>query len=94
MGEHRDAHPDPPGEGWAETFDSVRIVRSPETIAAGFADRTGDVYGVTTPSVTRVEVIGLGDEDVALNVAFEDGTSAWFDPSLVVDVQPEDTDRA
>jgi len=68
----------------AEFGDRVRIVSNPETIAAGFGDRTGVCYGVTTPSVTGVQVVGLALADDALNVGFEDGTSAWFEPSLVV----------
>jgi hypothetical protein len=43
-------------------------------------------YGVTTPSVTGVEVIGATGNDEALNVAFDDGASAWFDPSVVASV--------
>jgi hypothetical protein len=64
-------------------FDSVQIVRTAETIATGHADRTGACHGFTTPSVTGVSVIGDTGNDRALNVAFDDGTAAWFDPSLV-----------
>jgi hypothetical protein len=63
--------------------DIVAIVSSEETVAAGFAGRRGTCYGFTTPSVTGVEVIGAADDDYALNVGFDDGTSAWFHPSLV-----------
>ena len=35
------------------------------------------------PSVTGVQVVGDFADDHALNVGFEDGTSAWFHPSLV-----------
>jgi hypothetical protein len=63
--------------------DTVRIVSTPETIAAGYADRTGTCHGFTTPSITGVQVIGNSGADNALNVAFDDGTTAWFDPSLV-----------
>jgi hypothetical protein len=68
----------------ADFGDTVRIVSTPDTMAAGYADRTGTCYGFTTPSMTGVQVIGPGPADDALNVAFDDGTSAWFDPSLVV----------
>ncbi len=64
-------------------FDTVRVVSTPETIAAGYADRTGTCFGFTTPSVTRVPVVGTLEDDFALNVGFDDDTSAWFDPSLV-----------
>lgn len=63
--------------------DIVEIVNSPETATAGFAGRRGTCYGFTTPSVTGVEVIGAADDDYALNVGFDDDTSAWFHPSLV-----------
>lgn len=82
--------------------DRLRILRSPETIAAGYADRTGVSYGWTAQFVTSVEVIGPGQSDSAVNVAFDDGTSAWFDPALVTSVEgtvselspPSDEDHA
>lgn len=63
--------------------DIVQILRAPDTIAAGFADRTGTCHGFTTPSVTGVDVIGPGERDEALYVTLDDGTAAWFDASLV-----------
>jgi hypothetical protein len=63
--------------------DIVRILSTPETVAAGYADRTGTCYGFTTPSATRVEVIGSAFEDDALSIHFDDGASAWFARSLV-----------
>ncbi len=63
--------------------DTVLIVASPDTIARGYAGRPGTCFGFTTPSVTGVQVIGDANDDYALNVAFDDGTSAWFHPSLV-----------
>jgi hypothetical protein len=63
--------------------DIVEIVSSPETVEAGFAGRRGTCYGFTTPSVTRVGVVGPAGDDYAVNVAFDDETSGWFDPSLV-----------
>lgn len=73
-----------------EMGDHVRIVEAPETIANGYASREGTCYGFTTPSVTGVQVIGQGPEDYALNVGFDDGTTAWFGRSLVefLDVSP------
>lgn len=78
-----------------ELGDTVRIARTPDTIEAGYADRTGKCYGFTTPSATRVSVVGPTQADYALNVRFDDGTSAWFDASLVafVDVDPGQTLR-
>jgi hypothetical protein len=68
----------------ADLGDIVRIVDTPETTPTGYANRTGTCYGFTTPSITGVEVIGGGATDDALNVGFDDGTTAWFDPSLVI----------
>ena len=68
----------------ADFGDTVRIARTAETMASGHADREGTCYGFTTPSVTGVKVIGDSGNDDALNVGFEDDTSAWFDPSIVV----------
>lgn len=78
-----------------EVGDIVRILSAPETVAAGYADRTGTCYGFTTPSVTGVEVIGSAVEDDALSIHFEDGSSAWFARSLVafVAVNPGQTMR-
>lgn len=63
--------------------DLVRIRTSPDTVAAGYADRTGTCYGFTTPSQTGIEVIGQDTEDYALVVGFDDGTHAWFSRTLV-----------
>lgn len=64
--------------------DRVRILASPETIAAGVAGLEGDVYGFTTPSMTGVDVIGGAPDDYALNVNLELKDEAfWFRPDLV-----------
>jgi hypothetical protein len=65
--------------------DNVRILESDSTIASGHADRIGVCYGMTTPSVTEVEVVGDAGDDVALNVHFDDEAveDAWFAPELV-----------
>lgn len=66
--------------------DNVRISDSDSTIASGHAGRVGVCYGMTTPSVTGVEVVGDAGDDVALNVHFDDQAveDAWFSPVLVV----------
>jgi hypothetical protein len=62
----------------------VRIAVDPATESAGYAGRTGVVYGWTTPSVSGVEVIGDADTDFAYNVGFEEqGVDAWFVPAFV-----------
>ena len=65
--------------------DHVRIVAAPVTEECGYAGAFGQVYGITTPSVTGVAVVGESDEDVAYNVQFEapDLEGAWFAPRLV-----------
>lgn len=65
--------------------DNVRIVASDSTTASGHADRVGVCYGLTTPSVTGVEVVGGAADDVALNVHFDEepAQDAWFAPELV-----------
>lgn len=64
--------------------DRVRIRRSEETQRLGLADKEGQVFGWTTPSVTGVAVIGPAAEDHAVNVHFEElGESFWFAESLV-----------
>lgn len=66
-------------------WDHVRIRRSPETESAGVAEREGDVYGFTTPSVTGItDVIGGAPDDFAFNVCLEpDDTALWFRPDLI-----------
>jgi hypothetical protein len=64
--------------------DHVRIRPAAETEAAGIAGRGGLVYGITTMSVTGVEVVGSPTEDVALNVVIDESNeSVWLAPSLV-----------
>jgi len=66
--------------------DNVRIAATESTSASGHADRLGVCYGMTTPSVTGVEVVGGAPDDVALNVHFHDEAAedAWFAPDLVL----------
>jgi hypothetical protein len=64
--------------------DKVRIVDTPLTRAQGFAGMHGVVYGVTTPSVSGVPVIGNVTQDTALGVHFESRNETfWFAPELV-----------
>ena len=65
--------------------DNVVIVASPTTEELGYARAPGQVWGVTTPSVTKVVVIGESDEDLAFNIHFEniELEDAWFVPALV-----------
>jgi hypothetical protein len=64
--------------------DNVRVRRSPETEAHGVAGLSGQVYGATTPSVTRVSVIGQVTRDCAVNVRFDGrAETLWFVPELL-----------
>ena len=62
----------------------VRIKSTPETIEKGLSGKAGVVYGVTTPSMMDLEVIGTPKEDVAINIYFDDlKESFWFDEDLI-----------
>ena len=64
--------------------DTVRVRSTPATEAAGVANLVGPVYGVTTPSVTGVSVIGEPTGDRAINVFFESRKETlWFAPDLL-----------
>lgn len=64
--------------------DNVRIRRTPETERLGIAESIGNVYGETTPSETRVEVIGQLRSDYALNVYFDSlKKSYWLAPEML-----------
>lgn len=64
--------------------DNVRIRNAPETESRGLAGLSGQVTGVTTPSVTGVAVIGASSHDVAFTVTVLGQTEAiWFCPELV-----------
>ena len=64
--------------------DNVEIRGAPETEDSGLAGRRGQVHGITTPSLTGVDVIGASAGDVAVNVHFEElGIGYWFAPELV-----------
>lgn len=68
-----------------ESFgNKVKIKSTPETEKLSLAEKTGDVFGQTTPSITEVKVIGKTEKDFAINVYFEDlKNSYWFDEELV-----------
>jgi hypothetical protein len=64
------------------------------TDATGVAGQTGIVYGGTTPSVTKVEVIGDISDDHASAVKVEGrAESLWFAENLLefIDHQPGTT---
>src|SRR5579862_8563638 len=64
--------------------DNVRVRDTPITRARSLSGLNGQVYGHTTPSITRVEVIGELLTDYAINVHFKDGGhSLWFAPELL-----------
>ena len=69
----------------AITFgDNVRVVSTPLTVSLGLAGLTGQVYGETTPSVTRVEVVGGAAADYAINVQLNGREeTVWFAPELL-----------
>lgn len=68
-----------------DTFGSkVRIKRTTETEEKGLANKEGDVYGLTTPSIMDFDVIGNLIEDRAINVHFDDlNESFWFAEQLI-----------
>jgi hypothetical protein len=71
--------------------DTARVHVTPVTEAAGVAGRVGTVLGHTTRSLGYVaDIIGSSPDDLAVNVAFDDGVSVWLTPDLVefVDHQP------
>ena len=64
--------------------DNVKVRDTQVTRARSLAGLKGQVYGHTTPSITRVEVIGELSSDYALNVHFDNlGQSFWFAPELL-----------
>jgi hypothetical protein len=64
--------------------DNVRICDVQLTKELGFAGLRGVVYGMTTPSITGIEIIGPSGVDYAINVHFEDRKeSFWFASELV-----------
>lgn len=64
--------------------DNVRIQRTAETERLGIAELIGNVYGETTPSSSKVKVVGRLDSDYALNVYFDTlDKSYWFAPHML-----------
>lgn len=67
-----------------DMFDNVRVRRTPLTEERGVADCVGQIYGDTTPSVTRVSVIGGDADDRAFNVVIPGRpANLWFAPTLL-----------
>lgn len=66
--------------------DTVRVLASSATEAAGIAGRVGQVYGVTTPSHTDVSVLGSLSRDHAINVYFEDSGADYWLPEESVEL--------
>ena len=59
--------------------DNVKVLADPDTTLHGVACKMGRVQGMTTPSITGVEVIGELTEDYAVNVSFEEIEGEfWF----------------
>lgn len=58
--------------------DNVRVIAASETKKSRLSGRTGQVSGVTTPSVTNVQLIGKLKEDLAFNVYFEDQEESYW----------------
>ena len=64
--------------------DNVRVRATPATENVGVAGRAGNIHGVTTPSVTGVEVVGGLAGDQAFNVFFDElNKGFWFAPELL-----------
>jgi hypothetical protein len=64
--------------------DNVQVCDVVITRDLALAGLKGEVFGVTTPSVTGVEVIGALTADVAINVHFPSLDKAlWFVPELL-----------
>lgn len=64
--------------------DTVRIVHSRESDLKSLSGRLGCVYGETTPSSSKVDVIGECSGDYAVNVHFDDlDRSYWFASDLL-----------
>ena len=64
--------------------DNVRVLSTPATVGRRLAGLIGQVYGETTPSLTKVEVIGETTEDYAINVFFKErGEALWLTEELL-----------
>jgi hypothetical protein len=64
--------------------DNVRVKDTAETQALGIAGRLGNVYGLTTPSASGVDVIGSKAEDLAYSVSIDElKQQFWLSPDLV-----------
>lgn len=62
----------------------MRIQDTELTRQLGYACKIGQVYGVTNPTVTHVEVIGDSSPDHAFNVCIDEvSNDLWFAPELI-----------
>ena len=69
--------------------DTVRVCSVPATLVRGLGGLVGQVYGQTTPSLTKVKVIGEVTQDYALHVHFASrGETVWFSEQLLELVDP------
>jgi len=64
--------------------DRVRVRATDDTVAAEVAGRLGTIQGQTTVSLGyATSIVGEPEDDVAVNVGFDDGGNAWIAPHLV-----------
>lgn len=64
--------------------DHVRVISTPLTQKLKLSGHTGHVYGFTTPSASKVEVVGEVTADIAFNVQLEGQSNAiWFASELL-----------
>jgi len=65
----------------------IKIKSTAETEELGYANRLGEIYGQTTPSMMDFKVIGELKDDVAFNVFFEESNeSIWFAEQLIEEI--------
>ena len=76
-----------------DLFDQVRVVSTPLTQNLNFAGLNGQVYGFTTPSASKIDVVGELTTDIAFNVQLEgQSKTIWFVPELLEFVSPAPVD--
>lgn len=64
--------------------DTVKILSTEQTEAAGLVGKTGEVLGETSPSSTGVTYFGDAEDDYVINVEFLDiNEEYWFTPDLL-----------
>lgn len=81
----------------------AKVMATAETEAAGIAGWIGTVFGQTTPSLSKVSVLGVPHNDFAINLNFgKPSESYWFaehllelveaPPEMRVDIDPKKGD--